>query len=235
MKKISLLFLFLISLNLQAQDILGEWYLHYIIDDENNTIPFNNAPYANLVFDTTTEPNLFLFYGFSGVSNDFNGLTSSLEPSSFDADGVGWTLVICDNPSLCYLEETYQLFWGYNYSGSQLFNYTITGSNSEETLTIYNTISSYTAVYGRMMLNLEENSLKNPIKLVENPVKHTLLFYPQGITSIITYKVFSLDGKVILEGDFENEIPVDTLNKGLYLIELTSRFGSKQLMRFVKK
>jgi hypothetical protein len=83
-------------------------------------------------------------------------------------------------------------------------------------------------------LNMAVDPFTKPLfTLFPNPVTDVL--HIVHTATDVSYKIFSVDGKLIQSGDLINtSIPVNTLQKGIYLVEITAD-GSSQVQKFIKK
>lgn len=75
----------------------------------------------------------------------------------------------------------------------------------------------------------EEN---NGIRLFPNPAAD--LIYIDNASSLFEYRIYTVDGQLAASGkQSSNKIPVDELNRGLYVIELTGE--RRRVQKFVKE
>lgn len=107
-----------------------------------------------------------------------------------------------------------------------------TGSNMTEDLGNRVTFNNISATGVEIGLGLDNNP-KLDFKLFPNPVSNTLNIVHQYYS--LSYKMFTVDGKMIQEGSVINaQIDVNQLQSGIYLLQLTSN-GNSVVTKLVKQ
>ncbi len=97
------------------------------------------------------------------------------------------------------------------------------GNTSTESITVFVTVVS----------SVENDALKNGIKLFPNPVQNTLNFKSeQQLQSI---RIYNVSGQLILTTAFNNKINCTTFEKGWYMIEFQNSEGQLYQTTFIKE
>ena len=124
--------------------------------------------------------------------------------------------------------------------------YVVDGLVSGETVALqFNVIDSNKCVVPSIILeciaadivNVKEQEYGG-IKIVPNPASDYLTIEGDDISSIATYRIYSIDGRLIMSGKLEDTRRIDVLNlsTGLYLITVDQNDnGKKWVKRFVKQ
>lgn len=148
MKNIYLLFFILVSFSGFTQnDIIGNWYLHYIENEgvqQYSTLPNSINP---ITFDTSNFDGQICMYGYTGnyIYNNDN---------TINIDGPTVLACCCDDvtESQSFVFPYFEIF---NHAPETPYSYVISGTGNNETLTIINTDNNF-AVYGRQALSTNE-------------------------------------------------------------------------------
>ncbi len=80
------------------------------------------------------------------------------------------------------------------------------------------------------IVNITEQDIN--LRIYPNPASEYLFI--ENSKSEVTYSIFDLQGRKILQGTTENEINISMLEKGFYTIELNEN-NKKQTIKFIKK
>ena len=177
MKHLYLSILLLFSSNLFAQDdLLGQWYLHYIEVDgveQYSTIPNS---YNDIFFEDNIDDDLN-FYG-AVCDNGYGGIYSVIDESSIEISDFAALTGFCNYgaESSLFLYPYFEVLT--ENSIINTLSYSITGSGSDEVLTLTNSENNK-AIYGRSPL--PENSLPGIWylhKIVKNGIEEINVFNP---------------------------------------------------------
>lgn len=107
-----------------------------------------------------------------------------------------------------------------------------TGSNMTEDLGNRVTFNNISATGVEIGLGLDDNP-KMKFKLFPNPISNTLNIAHQYDS--LSYKLFSVDGKVIQEGKVvQSQIDFNQLQSGIYLLQLTAN-GNSEVRKLIKQ
>jgi len=107
-----------------------------------------------------------------------------------------------------------------------------TGSNMTEDLGKRVTFNNFSTTGVPISLGVEDKS-KLEFKIFPNPVSNTLNIVHQYDS--LSYKLFSIDGKMIQEGSvMKSEIHFNQLQSGIYLLQLTTN-GNAAITKLVKQ
>lgn len=90
------------------------------------------------------------------------------------------------------------------------------------------------AVHGTQLLAIPQN---NTPKFMVYPNPFSDVINIVGSDMDTTYKVFSIDGKIVKNGTMDSgaQVNLDHLTKGIYILELTSGEGKTEIKKIVKK
>lgn len=106
------------------------------------------------------------------------------------------------------------------------------GSNMTEDLGNRVTFNNISATGVEIVLSLDDNPKMN-FKLFPNPVSNTLNIAHQYDS--LSYKLFSIDGKVIQEGKvLQSQIDFNQLQSGIYLLQLTAN-GNSEVRKLIRQ
>lgn len=89
-------------------------------------------------------------------------------------------------------------------------------------------------------LTVEDNLLKNSLKLYPNPTENTLSIAVNAAVHISEYKVFDINGQLVLQyhqqgnESFNSKVDVSKLQAGLYIMKISSNQGDASF-KFVKQ
>lgn len=238
MKKILPLALAIVfSLQISAQELLGEWTLHYMIID-GVTIDVPQPEPSNIFYHPKIE-----FYESSqgyeagtSISPDNNYFFESMPPMVIDTNTFTFqsgSVTLGNCIPYCQLEGDYLgTILG---TGNRTFNYDITmATNGDRTLVITSPEGNI-AVYGDFILGIQ--ALKNKkVSLFPNPVYDKFTYSAETLT-IDNLKIYTISGTKIFYSDLvdENQIDVSFLKAGLYFFQLNDETGNKYIQKFIKQ
>lgn len=230
MKRILLVFTFIFSFNSFSQnDLLGEWFLHYIsVNGEIQSYQRMYYPY-NLVFSETD------FFGT--LCNDYwSDYTYDQNNFTLTVIGLVQTLGSCAGSGGATEDYESGLFYeilSTNNGNPTTLDFETTGTGANETLTLTNLNGNY-AVYGRQTLSLKSIDIQQQVSVYPNPVSSVLNIESKG--EVIKYSIYNLNGSLI--SDFRansvNKIDVSKLNSGIYFLKLMSENKQIQTLKFIK-
>ncbi|MEZ4802708.1 MAG: T9SS type A sorting domain-containing protein [Gelidibacter sp.] len=176
------------SLNSLGQnDLLGEWFLHYIEVDgvqQYSTIPNSSSNYYTIKTINFNDDGTF---DGQVCYNGYTGSYSIVDETTLSITNLAALAGYCD-----YLSESQLFLSPYLWSvlsdasgtATDMFTYTISGSGDEETLTLTNSENDK-AVYGRSPL--PESRLPGSWylhKIVKNGVEELNTFNPDFVLNI---------------------------------------------------
>ncbi|GAB1856948.1 hypothetical protein MHTCC0001_17840 [Flavobacteriaceae bacterium MHTCC 0001] len=208
----------------------------------NNTwkyIDFDYEVTANTVieleFSSTSEGEIHAI----GFDND-NSLTSSFYFKFYGTQNYGVTNF--DNYSSG--TTTYVIPVGDSYTGSMdrlvFINDNDAGSGNTSVFSnvkIYETscTSSTSYVVFGERTDVLGNDDEISLTVYPNPVKEGALFVKTNLDSQLSYRVISILGQTVQSGELKSQIvPVQSLESGIYMLEVTDRF-EVLLQRFIKE
>ena len=90
------------------------------------------------------------------------------------------------------------------------------------------------AVNGTQTLAVEENAVLN-LSVFPNPFTDVVNIVGINVTQNVSFKLFSVDGKVIYNGEVENnQINLNHISSGIYMLQLSSDDKS-EIMKIIKR
>lgn len=218
----------------QSPDILGEWFLNYLVIDSNQiNKPANTLP----TVEFTTNPNTTGFY-FGGIAacTGYSGDYHFNPQQTFSRDG-GLNVTL-GNPCDTNEENSFEGLYFYSVLDTDVineFDYEITGTGDDATLVITNLSNGNKAFYGRQALSIDENIASSfKISLDKNPVNHTLSFSNAQDVLGLKYEIYTITGKRVLNGNLNrNTIDVKPLQSGLYILKVSNGSNRFETLKFI--
>ena len=221
------------------------------ITEANNNIPFATSNMRGIQikqpFQNGTQENTLIFNLPTSNFKDIKFAFAAINELAADAIVVDYSIVggtpiwITDGLSQTSypLSAAYQLFevdFSTIESVENNPNFKVrlrfTGSNMTEDLGNRVTFNNFSATGVAIGLGLADNS-KLDFKIFPNPVSNTLNIVHQYDN--LSYKLFTIDGKIIQEGNVVNsEIYFNQLQSGIYLLQLTTN-GNSAITKLVKQ
>jgi hypothetical protein len=221
------------------------------IPEANNNIPFATSNMRGIQikqpFQSGTQENTLIFNLSTSNFKDIKFAFAAINELAADAIVVDYSVVggtpiwIADGlaQTSYALSAAFQLFQ-IDFSSIESVennpNFKVrlrfTGSNMTEDLGKRVTFNNFSTTGVPISLGVENNS-KLEFKIFPNPVSSTLNIVHQYDS--LSYKLFSIDGKMIQEGSVVNsEIPFNQLQSGIYLLQLITN-GNAAIIKLVKQ
>jgi hypothetical protein len=221
------------------------------IPEANNNIPFATSNMRGIQikqpFQSGTQENTLIFNLSTSNFKDIKFAFAAINELAADAIVVDYSVVggtpiwIADGlaQTSYALSAAFQLFQ-IDFSSIESVennpNFKVrlrfTGSNMTEDLGKRVTFNNFSTTGVPISLGVENNS-KLEFKIFPNPVSNTLNIVHQYDS--LSYKLFSIDGKMIQEGSVMNsEIHFNQLQSGIYLLQLTTN-GNAAITKLVKQ
>lgn len=233
MKKIAILILGLLSLNLIAQDpqlFDNTWHLHSLVINGDTHIPPSNNEVTNVTanFYATNEFDSTVCDSLEGILNYVN--------SEFMFDVWGVMLGGCAQQVNTDFQQLY-LDTFLVPSINDPFTYTIVDDgNGSKTLTVTNILGD-DAIYGSQILSIPELT-KDSFNVYPNPSSDkvfisTALDLTELVINVIDItgsKVFTIDGNKLKNSG----INIRDLSNGMYFIILTDVDGNNTVKKLIK-
>jgi hypothetical protein len=233
MKRILLVFTFILSLNSFSQnDLLGEWFVHKI--DHNGTEYINNySNFFNIRFFNNTLNEGYEANG-SLICNGYGAVYNIIDENSINIYTTGITLSECGGSDENLYESNYIdiIFDSNNQSNPKELSFQIIGSGNTASLILTSSNGNY-AVYGRQTLSLNSIKSQLQISVFPNPVDDILTI--DNKSEIVNYIIYDLNGRLINDlQNASNKIDVSKLNPGIYFLKLMSDSNKTQTLKFLK-
>ena len=240
MKKL-LLFLFLLtatSVFCQDSRIYGTWYLYSLeIDGEIFYSPSNDeVDFVDLVFDEMPTNTLF-----TNVCNTASGeiIFDSSGYSFSIPEGLGITLLECENPENNTFENLYFDFFLSNEAQPFDFSFVIVNPNNDEELGLSIQASNGDIANYNNYLLANNDYYIGDFSIYPNPVQDKLIIKSSSsISSILKTTIYSIQGKQMISENLkiENEVFIDVshLSSGMYFINVKNEIGATTTQKFVK-
>ena len=225
---------------LPFNELPGVWYLHSIT---KNGVPEINTHSPYFQIDISLTPGSFTGIEYMGnaVCNGYSGEYNLAGTDELVILGFTSSLAICDDNDGNIYESSYRSFFN-DYDSDPnttvILNYLISGSGNNETLVLTDSNGDF-LTYGRQVLSVTDiDSNNTSISIKENPVKENILLVSNfNEFEDLSYQVFSMEGKLILNGKLHDNktVNVSGLDSGMYLIRINSAKNYYETLKFVKK
>ncbi|MEM7086415.1 MAG: T9SS type A sorting domain-containing protein [Bacteroidota bacterium] len=227
----------LISYSGYSQDpqlIDNDWFLHNLILDGENNIPYNTGVSMNIDFLFDNGTNEYII----GLPASFEYFTYQVTYHPTDPEFTTTYLVsltegVCNIPGgPCDLFfQLYEPFY-FDYQETPM-TYEITDNGNGTLQLVVTNIDGDQAIYNTFLLGNETRTAVS-FKLVPNPTSDvlSLISENQAITSLIIYSITG--NKVMQPFVINQQIDVSILPTGLYFLEILTENGSA-VERFIKE
>ncbi len=194
----------------------------------------------NLIFNISTIGQKDIKFSFAAI-NELTNATAIVVDYSINAGTPVW-ITSGLNSSLLPLTSAYQLF-NINFatitSANNNANFKIrlrfTGANMTADTGARITFNNI-AVYGTQVTLSSVSNTALKFSVYPNPFSEIVNIVGMNQTENAAYNLFTIDGKLIKKGRLEenNQIHLNDLSKGLYLLQLTSD-GKTETKKIIKK
>ncbi|WP_298894814.1 META domain-containing protein [uncultured Psychroserpens sp.] len=218
----------------QTPSMIGDWFLHYLIVDSNQiNIPGFAIPTIN--FSTNSDSTGLFFDGFA-ICTGYAGNYYFNPEQTFSTDGsLSVTLGDpCDNAEENNFENLY-LYSVLDTGVNNEFDYQITGTGDDATLSVINLSNGNQAFFGRQALSVDDVELNlSQLKIDQNPVTNIIDFSEDYNDA--TYEIYSISGRLVMNGNItSNSLPVIQLQSGLYFIKVYNSSIQFETLKFIKE
>ena len=201
-----------------------------LLNDQTGS--FNNGTGAKLVLDHDfMNQGYFFNNGIIDVSNDFSNCNIQTMDALFYNHGtfcIGADMINCIDDTL---SGTGEYFIGGSSANAGVFDGSFTFNTPSGTVGVPGNIQPGVTIGNQpCFLSVVENELS--LNLFPNPANNLL-----NITaSNFNYKIIDLSGKIIQsDSNVSNQINIESLNVGIYFIEIKESNGIQSTLKFVKK
>ena len=235
MKKLLVLMLMgFISLKCLAQSpelLENDWYLHNLIIDGENNIPYGTNYDFEIDFFQDGNQHYF-YYGALGLNTVWIDYVTG-EQSFEITQMIGLAKNVCwaGNEACMLYEVIYEYF--YVDQIGAILDYTIESEGGGTLRLTITTPQGDQAIYRTTFLDVEDFDLRR-IGIYPNPVSD-VLFISSETSEIQSIAVYTPSAQLVLEqiGDV-SQMDVSMLNQGIYFIEITSEEG-RSVQKFIKR
>lgn len=201
--------------------------------------PLENGSLKNtLVFNFSTAGKKEIKFSFAALNELTNATAIAIDYSVSSGTPV-WVTSGLTSSSLP-LTAAYQLFnvdfsaiTTVNNNANFKIRLRFTGTNMTADTGARITFNNF-AVHGTQTLAVEENDVLN-LSVFPNPFTDVVNIVGINVTQNVSFKLFSVDGKVIYNGEVENnQIILNHISSGIYMLQLSSDEKS-ETMKIIKR
>ena len=172
------------------------------------------------------------------ICHSMSGYSCNMTDTQFIFESIAVTTMeeVCDNPENTEFDGLYLSFYE-THATDEPFNYTITMTDGNVTLTVTNKLGN-TATYANQPLSTQEISHR-PTAIYPNPVSDKLMVSGTDLSDNLRIKIFNLQGQLILNMEGNNgkrEFDLSKLSAGAYFVVVSNPSGERLLSeKIIKK
>ncbi len=102
-------------------------------------------------------------------------------------------------------------------------------------LSLQYTLNNAFYVLPPLSSSISENNSNGRLTVNPNPATNFISFVVNGRKQLNLFKIYSMSGFLILEGNVEQTLDISVLNQGLFVLEIIADDGSTYLCKFIKE